>query len=292
MLTFNAIVRSIRKRGRTTSKESSVMCSIDGGIYRRVSSLDRWLKKRCAKFETGRAALLLSGEPENIKPAARSKQIILFNSSTTPMIGLTMQNFCRRKSETQRAKIRKFKSAPRERWLRPIEMHYVLRALDEHGSVFSRGLLQFVFLTAARSIEAKRLEWKDVDFANRVVTFVKTKNGKDHHLPLSRKVVLLLEDLPRLNQYVFPGTKVDSHLQSVGVLWTSVRRKAEAIAEREGTKISVICDRTRYPQVCRILDGERWRNRTYHCAGTQSHSEGGDGWHLCTSRQIANNGRS
>jgi integrase len=70
--------------------------------------------------------------------------------------------------------------------------------------------LEFVLLTGARKTEAACLRWENIDWDQKAVTFIKTKNGKPHTLPLSDRLVTILEtrkaDADRIaSPWVFPA---------------------------------------------------------------------------------------
>jgi integrase len=74
----------------------------------------------------------------------------------------------------------------------------------------SRLCLRFLILTAARSQEAIRVEWSDIDIGQRlwVVPADKIKKRRVHKVPLSDAALAVLEQAARLfgdDGYVFPG---------------------------------------------------------------------------------------
>lgn len=75
-----------------------------------------------------------------------------------------------------------------------------------------KGYLQFLVLTGLRRSEGARLRWEDVDLKGRTFTVRDPKNHEDHTLPLSDYLIELLEALPRVNDYVFPGPGKAGHL--------------------------------------------------------------------------------
>jgi integrase len=83
---------------------------------------------------------------------------------------------------------------------------------------FASRALEFAILTAARSSEALRLSWDEIDLDNRVwnVPAWRMKGGRDHRVPLSSRALEILREMaeyrtPRKNdgkelrEYVFPG---------------------------------------------------------------------------------------
>jgi integrase len=86
---------------------------------------------------------------------------------------------------------------------------FVTRLRDMRS--MSARTLEFLILTAARSGEALGATWDEIDFEARVWTVPgeRMKAGKEHRVPLSPRVVEILQELhqSRLSNFVFPGTK-------------------------------------------------------------------------------------
>ena len=75
------------------------------------------------------------------------------------------------------------------------------------GEGMSVKAVQFIILTACRSGEARGATWDEIDLQRKIWTIPaeKMKAGKKHEIPLTPELVELLESLPRLSEYVFPG---------------------------------------------------------------------------------------
>lgn len=70
--------------------------------------------------------------------------------------------------------------------------------------------LEFTILTAARSAEALKADWSEIDLAVKVWTVpaARMKAGVEHKVPLSDAAIELLSSLPgKRAGFVFPGTK-------------------------------------------------------------------------------------
>lgn len=87
-------------------------------------------------------------------------------------------------------------------------------SMDEVATVWNAaGLLGFPFghylrtltLTAQRRTEVAAMRWKDVDLdeATWIIPAKETKSARTHLVPLSKPVVELLREVPRLGEYVF-----------------------------------------------------------------------------------------
>jgi len=69
--------------------------------------------------------------------------------------------------------------------------------------------LEFAILTASRSGEARGAEWREIDLEARTWTVPasRMKAGREHVVPLSDRAAAILDALPRLGVYVFPGAE-------------------------------------------------------------------------------------
>jgi integrase len=69
--------------------------------------------------------------------------------------------------------------------------------------------LEFVILTAARTGEAIGARWSEIDMKARTWTVpgVRMKGGKDHIVPLSDRVVAILNEMPRSGELIFEGSR-------------------------------------------------------------------------------------
>ena len=80
--------------------------------------------------------------------------------------------------------------------------------------------LEFMLLTAARTGEVVAAKWDGVDFDSLVWTVPaeRTKSGKEHRVPLSKRAVETLQTMlaVKQNEYIFPGHSVakNSHMST------------------------------------------------------------------------------
>jgi integrase len=77
--------------------------------------------------------------------------------------------------------------------------------LHKQEDIVSR-LVEFIILTATRLGEATGARWEEFDLDRAVWTIpaARMKSGKEHRVPLSRRVIGLLQGLPRTGELVFP----------------------------------------------------------------------------------------
>jgi integrase len=85
---------------------------------------------------------------------------------------------------------------PRERVPSDDELAIIWRALngDQHGAI-----LKLLILTGARRNEIGGLCWSEVDLDNALITLppARTKNGREHLIPLSKPALAILQAQPR-----------------------------------------------------------------------------------------------
>ena len=67
--------------------------------------------------------------------------------------------------------------------------------------------VQFAILTCTRSKEARQARWDEFDFDRAIwsIDGYRTKNGRDHRIPLCRSALEILASIPRDSEYVFHG---------------------------------------------------------------------------------------
>ena len=80
--------------------------------------------------------------------------------------------------------------------------------------------LELQILTACRPGEVAAARWEefDLDAATWTIPGECMKAGKEHRVPLSAPAVAMLRKLPRVNDYVFPGTKKDQPITTAAML--------------------------------------------------------------------------
>jgi integrase len=81
--------------------------------------------------------------------------------------------------------------------------------------------LELAILTAARTSEVIGARWPEFDLEAGVWTVPaeRMKGGKEHQVPLSKRVMAILEELPReRGGYVFPGPRAKAPLSNMAML--------------------------------------------------------------------------
>ena len=100
------------------------------------------------------------------------------------------------------------------------ELPAFMAELSGRDSISARAL-EFTILTAARTSEVIGAKWSEIDLDAGVWTVPaeRMKGGKEHQVPLSKRALAILEDLPReRGGYVFPGARAKSPLSNMAML--------------------------------------------------------------------------
>lgn len=93
---------------------------------------------------------------------------------------------------------------PRSSFLELDQMRVWLKGI-QHLASEDRDFYLLCLLTGGRSTEVSTLRWSDINFAESRLTFFNTKNGTDHHIPLSRPALNILKERSqdRHSEFVF-----------------------------------------------------------------------------------------
>ena len=110
---------------------------------------------------------------------------------------------------------------PRERRLQQGEYERLIAACADTKVWYLWPMIEIAIETCMRRGEILSLEWKHIDFERNKALLPNTKNGRSRWVPLSRKVIALLETLPKEHKRVFPITDV-----AVRQAWDRLRRRA------------------------------------------------------------------
>jgi integrase len=86
--------------------------------------------------------------------------------------------------------------------------------LRQDDSIVARAL-EFVILTACRPGEACGAKWSEIDGDVWLVPAERMKANKQHRVPLPLRAQQLLAEVPRLEDYIFPGTSKATVTQDV-----------------------------------------------------------------------------
>lgn len=123
----------------------------------------------------------------------------------------------------------------RERFLSLAEKDRLLQACQESRNPNLVPIVKLALITAMRFGEIAGLRWRDIDFQQRTITLLRTKNGDRRIIPLTDEAVSLFQEcltfgVP-LDELVFRSQRNSSAQQKV-----SIREAFENAVERAGIK--------------------------------------------------------
>lgn len=138
--------------------------------------------------------------------------------------------------------------------------HHAALQIDEMGAFMvdlrtregtGARALEMLVLTAARSGEIRGATWQEIDLDGALWTIPgeRMKGGKEHRVPLCKRVVDMLRELPRMEgtDLVFPGSK-KKPLSDMTLIAVMQRMKADAVPHGfRSTFRDWASERTSYP---------------------------------------------
>lgn len=119
-------------------------------------------------------------------PATRNRQVI------TPTRAVI--NHCAELEMCAPIRVRKFKFEQKIK--KPILLDW-LDTFCAHARPLTVALATFMFATACRISDAKRLAWDDINFQSRTILVRKTKNKKERAPHIPQRLLVALANLPR-----------------------------------------------------------------------------------------------
>lgn len=119
-------------------------------------------------------------------PATRNRQVI------TPTRAVI--NHCAESDLCPPIRVRKFKFDQKIK--KPVLLDW-LDTFCAHARPISAALATFMFATACRISEARRVEWSDIDFQSCTILVRKTKNKKERAPHIPQRLLIALANLPR-----------------------------------------------------------------------------------------------
>jgi integrase len=101
------------------------------------------------------------------------------------------------------------------------ELPAFMAVLREQEGISPRAL-EFTILTVARTNEAVRARWSEINLATSMWTVPagRMKGHREHRVPLSDRAVEILENLPREGEFVFVGSRAGTPLSNMALLMT------------------------------------------------------------------------
>jgi integrase len=117
------------------------------------------------------------------------------------------------------------------------ELPAFMHALAQRDGVAARAL-EVCILTATRSEETLGMRWDELDLVNAVWTIPgdRMKEGNEHRVPLSPRVVEILRERPRVCDFVFYGKDTESSLEGSAMRGVLKRMGKASVATVHGMR--------------------------------------------------------
>ncbi|WP_342108085.1 tyrosine-type recombinase/integrase [Methylobacterium sp. SI9] len=136
----------------------------------------------------------------------------------------------------------------RVRVLNDEEVRFVWQAAERVGYPFGT-LVQFLLLTAQRRDEVARMTWRELeDKDGWLLPGARTKNGREHLVPLPKRVMAIIESVPRLHgsaEFVLttdgrtPSSNYGKNKKKLDAVMLDLARKEADAAGRDADKVDV-----------------------------------------------------
>lgn len=147
--------------------------------------------------------------PKLRKPATVNREMCVLSKIFSLAVDAEVldDNPCRRVKKLRMAN-------ERVRYLSYTEEEMLFEALD--GADWVRNIVVMAINTGMRRGEIFDLKWLDVDFNRRIVHIRQSKSGRPRTVPLNVTARELLEELPKVCEFVFPSPKTGERVNDVG----------------------------------------------------------------------------
>jgi integrase len=130
------------------------------------------------------------------------------------------------------------------------EMPAFMAKLRDRPTVSARAL-EVTILTASRTSEAINAIWDEIDFDAKTWTVpaARMKKGREHIVPLSKRVIAILSALPRTNEFVFPGARAGKPISPAAMseLLSSMEGNGDTVHGFRSSFRDWAGDRTNHP---------------------------------------------
>jgi len=91
--------------------------------------------------------------------------------------------------------------------LSPDQLGRLLDEIAQEPDILAANLMRMALYSGMRRGELFKLQWSHVDFDRGFINIVDPKGGPSQKIPLNQAARNVLENHPRINEYVFPGPK-------------------------------------------------------------------------------------
>ncbi len=140
-----------------------------------------------------------------LKPATVNRELAILSR----IFSLAVENEILFYNPCQRVKKLKVDNQ-RTRYLSDEEEKLLIDELKDNELL--KNIVVFAINTGMRRGEIFNLKWFDADLKRNVLYVRQTKTGRDRAIPVNDKVLLMLENMPKVSEYVFTSPKTNGKL--------------------------------------------------------------------------------
>lgn len=126
--------------------------------------------------------------------------------------------------------VTRFPEVRRARYITPAEMPGFLKAIAAIPDLYSRSIIWLLLMTGCREREIMSLTWSQIDLVGNRLLLTRTKQKREHAVPLVPLAVEVIRQIPLVEDspFLFPSTKSRSgHIESVRASWKESRKRAK-----------------------------------------------------------------
>ncbi|MBT7443153.1 MAG: integrase arm-type DNA-binding domain-containing protein [Methylococcales bacterium] len=100
------------------------------------------------------------------------------------------------------------------------ELPKFIQLLTSTRESLSAKALFLTILCGTRTSETLNAQWSEIDLEDHLWTIPeeRMKAGREHRIPLTEQMVTLIQSIPKINQFVFPGMKKNKPLSNMAML--------------------------------------------------------------------------
>lgn len=124
-------------------------------------------------------------------------------------------------------KIKKYPTYPSRHFVTPEQMPKLLEVVNNYPDRQAANVVKIALLTGLRFNEILNLKWQDLDLGYGLIMLSgeKTKNGKEHHLPMPESLIKLFMQIDKSpgNDWVFPGRFHGTRRYHIDSEWRKIR---------------------------------------------------------------------
>lgn len=120
------------------------------------------------------------------------------------------------------SKIKRYKEKSRDRFILPVEMPFLVEALNNETNQTGKDILWILLLTGVRKTNALTMRWEQINWEHQTWRIPDTKNGEVLILPLSERAIEILKRRKEtvMSEWVFPSdSNCNRHFINLKRVW-------------------------------------------------------------------------